>query len=158
MSNVMVAIAKVMHGEGNKVLYGYRMANIDRSTGKSTIQDLSCEVLMDILRLNKRVITNMSFDGHRLIGTQGEINMLPSIDTSGTLIGDNIATIVCEVRNQGFMVITWRGTDLKYLTLKDLLASLRSKTIQGLSNGRVIHKNGLEYVSAASGWFDSITR
>ena len=84
--------------------------------------------------------------------------MLPSIDTSGALLSENIYTIICEVRNKGFMLINWKGTDLKYLALKDLLESLKSRRIQGLSNGRVIHKNGLEYIGAASGWFYKIVR
>lgn len=155
MSNVIFAVAKIMGGDDFGKLYGYRMAIIDKKLEHTRIVDISVEKLYHKMELGEVQVGNLGCEHGRIVGTQGEIERLPSIDKQGNFLKDNNATILYKVRDRGFVLLDWKGIN-SYFDLQKILQMLNARTISGLTNGKLVSRNGLYFISAIRGSFYEI--
>lgn len=152
MSEDMYAIAKIMNGKAFDNIYGYRIAVVDIRVKKSKIIDVSIAKLSDLLDTDEIKVSNLAHEGNRIVGTQGDLDSLPSIDRHGNFLSDNNATILYKVRDRGFVLIDWKG-NVSYFDLQKMLYILNEKVISGLTNGKIVYRNGLHFISAIRGSF-----
>jgi hypothetical protein len=153
MKNIISAIAMI--GNGSKII-GYRLAEVTDGC-KFQINELSTEALTSGLKKHIFEIDNLGFYDNHIIGTQGDYDRIPIINTNGRFITHDNVTIIYKVRGCGFVLMDYNGNELVYCTPNDISYLLSTHQIGGLANGKIVYRNGFEYISAIKGNFIEVT-
>lgn len=154
---LLLAIAKITNNLSTKDVIGYRLAHIDSNIAKVDIKDVPIASIKDALYRKAIKLENMALVGTELVGTQGSLDRLPLIMLNGSIVDltTNRLTIIYEIGDVGYRVIAWNGADKKLRT-DEIIELIKNSTYTGLSNAKIVDRDGLEFISAINGEFKRV--
>ena len=143
-----VLVSRILEG---KDLIGYAIYNTeDEKTMLVPVANAS-----QVIRSGKVRVLNATTDERgRLIGTNGSLDRLPSIDRQFRLLTKSIITILNEVVDRdgellGYDVLDFKGTKGRYRT-NDVITLIKRG---GISNGKLVDKGNSIYISCITGTY-----
>lgn len=151
----VIAIAQIV--DNRESLIGFRLLNTDGKSGQ--YKDIPLQALISALTSHSIQVDNLSAINGQIAGTQGSIERLPKIQRtqSGYILlsakeNKNPLTIINKLGDEGYTVANYLGA-IKPMRTDETVAY--SKTY-GISNGKVVTKNGIEFISAINGAYDEV--
>ena len=139
----LIAIANISNGKNT---LGFRLLDIDIKQ----IKDVPLENIKDVLKHNQIQIDNLTIKDGEVIGYNGSIERLPKL-INGQLVGKSPLIVIDQLGNTGYTVSDFKGHILNIKT-KDVVDYAK---VQGISNGKVVNKDGTEFISAIDGQYNS---
>lgn len=139
------AIAKIV--DRNKPI-GLRIADVESKNVQ--YRDVSLDSIYKVLSSGNITIENIGILDGDIVGTNGSIDRLASVTTTGELIGKAPLVIINKIGDVGYTIVDHKGL-LKKVREEDVVAYAKQF---GIANGKVVVKNGLEYVSSINGEYD----
>lgn len=139
------AIAKIV--DRNKTI-GLRIADVESKNVQ--YRDVSLDSIHKVLSSGNITIENIGILDGDIVGTNGSIDRLASVTTTGELIGKAPLVIINKIGDVGYTIVDHKGL-LKKVREEDVVAYAKQF---GIANGKVVVKNGLEYVSSINGEYD----
>lgn len=153
IKELVVAIARL--GNVNKDCIGYRIARVSSLNDSVDIKDVPEKVLKQVIA-NGMNIENLAVTGNQVVSTQGSIERLPFITLQGMMLEkNNNLTIAYEIGDVGYRVIGYDGKQWRVRT-DELLENINNGRFTGLSNGKVVNRDGMQFVSAINGSFKTL--
>ena len=139
------AIAKIV--DRNKTI-GLRIADVESKNVQ--YRDVSLDSIHKVLSSGNITIENIGILDGDIVGTNGSIDRLASVTTTGELMGKAPLVIINKIGDVGYTIVDHKGL-LKKVREEDVVAYAKQF---GIANGKVVVKNGLEYVSSINGEYD----
>lgn len=149
--SMILAVAQIV--KGDKPI-GYRLANLSSENDNIEIKDVPMGSLQ-VAMANHMNIENLVIACGQIVGTQGSIERLPKISLNGQLVKNNSLLIAYEIGDVGYRVVRWEGTSAKLRT-EDIIKLVNEKKIDGVSNAKIVERDGLQFISAINGEFKSV--
>ena len=135
----MLYITALMKEE--KEIIGLRL--LDISKGGKYVRDIPFEFFLKLHKENesfRKMLVNISWDGKKLVGTQGSVGVLPTLNQLGVLINKPRLTVLYRIDNKGYGLADMYGAVVNVENKRALTLANRFK----LTNGEV-YSDGKEY-------------
>jgi len=140
----------VHYGNNSKAdITGFRL--LDSDSGQ--VMDQTYQAVYSVLTQGKVEIQGIKLDRHKgLVGSNGAFSRYPSF-VVGKTAGQSII-IIGSYDNVGYKIANCNGqmVDIKS---EDLIRKLLGKECK-IANGKVVDKDGLQFISAISGSYDNL--
>ena len=97
----MLYITALMKEE--KEIIGLRL--LDISKGGKYVRDIPFEFFLKLHKENesfRKMLVNISWDGKKLVGTQGSVGVLPTLNQLGVLINKPRLTVLYRIDDKGY--------------------------------------------------------
>lgn len=154
---LFIAIARITNNFSTKSVIGYRLAQVDSELAKVEIKDVPTDSVKSAI-MNKVIkIENIALVSGEVTGIQGSLERLPLIMLNGGLVDSesNRLTIAYEIGDAGYRVVAWNGVDKKLRT-EEIIGLVNNNIYAGLSNGKIVDRDGMQFISAINGEFKHI--
>ena len=102
--------------------------------------------LINVIITGGAKIDNIAIKGDKLIGSNGHIDRLPKIENK-QLLGRSPIIIISQIGSIGYKVTDFKGT-ITNMKTRDIIQYAKN---QGIANGKIVNKEGKEFISAISG-------
>lgn len=139
------AIAKIVNGNAT---IGLRIADVESK--KIQYRDVPLESIHKVLSSGGITIENIGVLDGDVVGTNGSIDRLASVSTTGNIIGKAPLVIVNRIGDVGYTVVDYKGV-LKKAREEDVVTYAKQF---GIANGKVIVKDNLRFISSITGEYD----
>lgn len=140
----IIAIANISNGVNT---IGFRLLDTDTKE----IKDVPIDSILHVLSSGTVQIDNLGVSGGKVIGTNGSIDRLTKI-VKGRVVGNAPLVIINQIGDQGYTVTDFKGC---ILTLRNEDVIKYSKQ-QGIANGKVVEKDGKQFISSINGEYKKI--
>ena len=137
----LLAIANIYNG---KATIGFRLLDIDSKQTK----DVPVESVKQVILSGKATIENLKLEKGTVIGSNGSIDRLPKL-INGQLVGKSPLIILSQLGDTGYKISDFKGT-ISNIRTGEVIHYAKQN---GISNGKIITKNGRQFISAISGNF-----
>ena len=137
----LIAIANISDG---KDTVGFRLLDIDTKQ----VKDIPLDNIISVLNSSDIQIDNLRVEHNTIIGYNGAIDRLPKV-VNKQLVGKSPLIVVNQIGDQGFTVSDYRGY-IKRLKNEDMLDYVKT---QGISNGKLVHKDWRKFIYAIDGHY-----
>lgn len=139
------AIANIMDG---KQTIGFRLLDVD----SRQVKDVPYSSVRDVLLKGKAYIENLNYKHGKVVGRNGSIDRLPKI-VNGKLKGKSPLIILARIEDEGYLVANYKGKISK-VNVDD---AIKYAKIHGIANGKLVNRDGKEFISAIEGEYDELT-
>lgn len=143
----ITAIASIVNS--NMAIIGLRLLDID--TNKT--MDVSISNIIDVLNSGKAEIENLKLIDSKLVGINFSLNNLPKL-LNGALVTKSTITILGKMGETWYKITDYKG-EVKTVSID---TAIRYAKKHGLSNGKIITKNGRERISDMTGEDDNFNK
>ena len=140
------AIAKIT---SNNSMIGLRIADVEQK--KVQYKDVPIGSIKNVLLNGGIEIQNVAVVDGNLIGTNGSLDRLATIDIHKGLSGKSPLVVINRLGDAGYTVIDYKGV-VKKATNTDVVKYAK---LFGIANGKVIVKDNLEYISSITGEYET---
>ena len=140
----LIAVANISNG---KNAIGFRLLDTDTKQ----IKDVPLSNVENVLKSGDVKIDNLTIKEGKISGSNGSIDRLPKI-VNNQLIGKSPIIVLEQLGDQGYAVSDFKGSILKINT-EDILKYAK---INGISNGKIVEKEGTEFISSINGKYTLI--
>lgn len=138
----IIAIASIID-RGNTI--GFRL--LDKET--QVVKDVPTNSIMSVLSKKSTSIENLKIESGRIVGINGAIDRLPKIQ-NGQLIGKSSLIVLYQLGNEGYQVSDYKGQIINLRTNDVIKYAVNN----GISNGKIVEKEGKKFVSAIEGSYE----
>ena len=139
------AIAKIVNGNNT---IGLRIADVEAK--KIQYRDVPMASIKKVLECGGATIENVGILDGDVVGTNGSLERLSSVDLNGKLIGRAPLVIINKIGDAGYTIIDYKGT-VKKARNEDVVAYAKQF---GIANGKVVVKDSIEFISSINGEYD----
>lgn len=154
VKNIKLVIASLF-AQGNKDnVIGYRIASINSDSRTAEIKDIPTQSLKAILQSGMK-FGNVAIAGGDIKGTNGSLERLPKMILGGKQFANYNLLICFKIGNEGFKVINCFGT-VANLRNDEILQMIKNGSYDDIANGKVVERDGLEYISAINGEYATV--
>lgn len=140
----LIGIANISDGRDT---IGIRVLDVDTKQ----VQDVPVSSLISILKSGTAMINNLGIDNGKLVGTNGAIYRLPKI-VDGKLVGKSPMVVINQIGDTGYTVANYAGVVVKVGRLR----AIEYAKTEGISNGKIVNKEGKEFISSIIGGYDIV--
>lgn len=149
LDSMKFIIAELYKGD-RKTSIGYRLADVRVDADKAEIKDVPTGGVVGAMQRGM-VFENVALVGGKIVGIQGSIERLPKLVYGETKpFENNNMTIVNKMGDVGYKVMDFAGRIKKYRT-EDAIALIDNGVFQDLTNGKIVERDGLKFISAING-------
>lgn len=135
----LIAVANISDGQST---IGLRLLDVD----KQEIKDVPINNIKQALSKQMVSIENVELSDGKVVGSNGSIDRLTKI-IEGMPIGKRPLLIIDKLDNGNYRVADYNGC----ITTFDNEYMLKYCSLHGVANGKVVKKDGQEFISAISG-------
>ena len=154
VKNIKLVIASLF-AQGNKDnVIGYRIASINSDSRTAEIKDIPTQSLKAILQSGMK-FGNVAIAGGDIKGTNGSLERLPKMILGGRQFANYNLLICFKIGNEGFKVINCFGI-VANLRNDEILQMIKNSAYDDIANGKVVERDGLEYISAINGEYATV--
>ncbi len=143
-----MSILAIANLSDNFETIGFRLLD----TLSKQVKDVPIKSIRKALLQGKVKIDNLKIEDGTVVGYNGDISRLPKI-VNGILNESSPLIIINKIADIGFTVADFKG-DIKKWKSEDVI---RYATYNGISNGKVVYKDGKRYISAIEGEYQNIS-
>lgn len=137
----ILAIANICNGKNT---IGFRLIDSE----SLQIKDVPVENLKAILISGNVQVGNLKVEYGKVTGSNGDIERLPKL-VNGRLVGKSPLIIVAQLGDQGYTVSDYTGNIINM----DNSYVIEYAKRNGISNGKVVEKDGVEFISSINGQY-----
>lgn len=149
LDSMKFIIAELYKGD-KKTSIGYRLADVRVNADKAEIKDVPTSGVIGAMQRGMS-FENVALVGGKIVGIQGSIERLPKLVYGETKpFENNNMTIVNKMGDVGYKVMDFAGRIKKYRT-EDAIALIDNGVFQDLTNGKIVERDGLKFISAING-------
>lgn len=154
--NKIMAISTVISDAVSQQVIGYKLASIYSDNDTVNTRNILTDNIISTLSKGIATIDNMAYVDGKLVGTQGSLDRLPKfVMATNELVANNNVTIAYKIGDEGYRILDYMGRSRKIAT-NDLIQLIKSGKIENITNGKIVEKDGFEFVSAISGEYDTV--
>lgn len=136
-----IAIASI---HDSSELIGIRL--LEKETGK--VRDVPLTNIQDLIISDRIHVENLDVKNEVVVGYNGSIDRLPKV-LNYNLVGKSALTILWQIDEVGYMVADFAG-NIANVKTSDVI---KYANLNGISNGKVVKKDGKEFISAIEGTY-----
>ena len=149
LDSMKFIIAELYKGD-KKTSIGYRLADVRVDADKAEIKDVPTSGVIGAMQRGMS-FENVALVGGKIVGIQGSIERLPKlVYGENKPFENNNMTIVNKMGDVGYKVMDFAGRIKKYRT-EDAIALIDNGVFQDLTNGKIVERDGLKFISAING-------
>ena len=146
----MKFIIAELYAKDRKTAIGYRLADVRLGNDIADVKDVPTNSVIGAMK-NGMTFENVAVVNDKIVGIQGSIERLPKIVLGEAKpFENNNMTIVNKMGDVGYKVMDFAGRTKKYRT-EDAIALIDKGVFQDLTNGKIVERDGLKFISAING-------
>lgn len=135
----------------NNDIIGHRILDVESKENK--YMDVSVSNIKEVISTGKATIENLGIQDGKLVGTNGIVDRYPKLTIKGVPMQKvSPLTIIDQIEDVGYKVVDYKG-EIKLARVSDVVRYAKE---YGISNGKVVMRDNLEFISSIAGNYNVI--
>lgn len=139
-----------VHYDNNKNIIGFRLLDSEASQNQTAVMDQPYNVVENILKSGKATIEGLEVSNNKIKGSNGSLDRYPALLNNNLI--RKAMVIIATIDDVGYRVANYDGKTADEYANKIVAYS---NNIQ-IANGKLVTKNGKQFISAISGNYINI--